>query len=55
MTLPHMPNQADRAFFFHLQGLAVEWIAMRLGVTQGHAQRLVNEGRARASIKEAAE
>lgn len=46
---------ADRAFFFHLQGLPIEWIAYRLGITQGHALRMVRDGMDRAAIKEAAE
>jgi len=49
------PTMADRAFFYSLQHLTIEWIAYRMGVTQGQAQRLVREGMERAAVKEAAE
>lgn len=49
------PTMADRAFFYSLQGLPIEWIAHRMGITQGHAQRLVRDGMGRAAVKEAAE
>lgn len=61
------PTLADRAFFYSLQGLRIEWIAHRMGLKEFDARRLVREGMERsrdsmmragvhvAMLKEAAE
>jgi len=47
------PSMADRAYFYSLQGLAIEWIAYRLGIEIGHAIRLVRDGKLRSEAEAA--